>query len=105
VQTDAARTCELLLGLRDVTVLGVDERLRQFSQVGRQPIGKDDVGPPGECLRDSVLAVAGTPCPRCRRGASCRPTRRYRTSHRSTLPGRRAKTRRLKHVSANFTGP
>ena len=29
MQTDATRTCELLVGLRDVTVLGVDERLRQ----------------------------------------------------------------------------
>jgi|GEM_PF-3572663 hypothetical protein len=28
-KTDATRTCELLVGLRDVTVLGLDERLRQ----------------------------------------------------------------------------
>jgi len=33
VQTDATRTCELLVGLRDVTVLGVDERLRQPDEV------------------------------------------------------------------------
>jgi hypothetical protein len=76
VQTDATRTCELLLGLRDVTVLGVDERLRQLSQVGREPIGKDDVGPPGECLHDSVLAVAGTPCPQM-------PSRRVLPTHPS----------------------
>jgi hypothetical protein len=29
VQSDATRTCELLVGLRAVTALGVDERLRQ----------------------------------------------------------------------------
>jgi hypothetical protein len=33
VQTDATRTCELLVGLRDVTVLGIDERLRQPDEV------------------------------------------------------------------------
>jgi hypothetical protein len=33
VQTDATCTCELLVGLRDVTVLGVDERLRQPDEV------------------------------------------------------------------------
>jgi hypothetical protein len=33
VQTDATRTRELLVGLRDVTVLGVDERLRQPEEV------------------------------------------------------------------------
>jgi hypothetical protein len=33
VRTDAARTCELLAGLRDVNVLGVDERLRQPDEV------------------------------------------------------------------------
>jgi len=33
VQTDATRTRELLVGLRDVTVLGVDERLRQPDEV------------------------------------------------------------------------
>jgi hypothetical protein len=33
VQTDATRTCELLVDLRDVTVLGVDERLRQPDEV------------------------------------------------------------------------
>ena len=33
MQTDATRTCELLVGLRDVTVLGVDERLRQPDEV------------------------------------------------------------------------
>jgi hypothetical protein len=33
VRTDATRTCELLVGLRDVTVLSVDKRLRQPDQV------------------------------------------------------------------------
>jgi hypothetical protein len=33
VQTDATRRCELLAGLRDVTVHGVDERLRQPDEV------------------------------------------------------------------------
>ena len=33
MQTDATRTCELLVGLRDVTALGVDERLRQPDEV------------------------------------------------------------------------
>jgi len=33
VQTDATRTCELLVGLRKVTVLGVDERFRQPDEV------------------------------------------------------------------------
>jgi hypothetical protein len=33
VQSDATRTCELLVGLRDVTVLGVDVRLRQPLEV------------------------------------------------------------------------
>ena len=33
MQTDATRTCELLVGLRDVTVLGIDERLRQPLEV------------------------------------------------------------------------
>ena len=33
MQTDATRTCGLLVGLRDVTVLGVDERLRQPDEV------------------------------------------------------------------------
>jgi hypothetical protein len=33
VQTDATRTCGLLVGLRDVTVLGVDEKLRQPDEV------------------------------------------------------------------------
>jgi hypothetical protein len=37
VQTDATRTCELLVGLRDVTVLGVDERLRQPLEVCVDP--------------------------------------------------------------------
>ena len=33
MQTDATRTCELLVGLRDVTVLGVGERHRQPLEV------------------------------------------------------------------------
>ena len=33
MQTDATRTCELLVGLRDVTVLGVDEKLRLPDEV------------------------------------------------------------------------
>ena len=33
LQTDATRTCELLVGLRDVTVLGVDEKLRLPDEV------------------------------------------------------------------------
>ena len=33
MQNDATRTCELLVGLRDVTVLGVDEMLRQSLEV------------------------------------------------------------------------
>ena len=33
MQTGATRTYELLVGLRDVTVLGVDERLRQPDEV------------------------------------------------------------------------
>ena len=37
MQTDATRTCELLVGLRDVTVLGVDERLRQPLEVCVDP--------------------------------------------------------------------
>jgi hypothetical protein len=37
VQTDATRTCELLVGLRDVTVPGVDERLRQPLEVCVDP--------------------------------------------------------------------
>jgi hypothetical protein len=37
VQTDATRTCELLVGLRDVTVLDVDERLRQPDEVCVDP--------------------------------------------------------------------
>jgi hypothetical protein len=37
VQTEATRTCELLVGLRDVTVLGVDERLRQPLEVCVDP--------------------------------------------------------------------
>jgi hypothetical protein len=37
VQTDATRTCELLVGLRDVTVLGVDGRLRQPLEVCVDP--------------------------------------------------------------------
>jgi len=37
VQTDATRTCELLVGLRDVTVLSVDERLRQPLEVCVDP--------------------------------------------------------------------
>ena len=37
MQTDATRTCELLAGLRDVTGLGVDERLRQRLEVCVDP--------------------------------------------------------------------
>jgi hypothetical protein len=37
VQTDATATCELLVGLRDVTVLGIDERLRQPLEVCVDP--------------------------------------------------------------------
>ena len=37
MQSDATRTCELLVGLRDVTVLGVDERLRQPLEVCVDP--------------------------------------------------------------------
>ena len=37
MQTDATRTCELVVGLRDVTVLGVDERLRQPLEVWVDP--------------------------------------------------------------------
>jgi hypothetical protein len=37
VQSDATRTRELLVGLRDVTVLGVDERLRQPLEVCVDP--------------------------------------------------------------------
>ena len=37
MQTDALRTCELLVGLRDVTVLGVDERFRQPLEVCVDP--------------------------------------------------------------------
>ena len=37
MQTDATRTCELLVGLRDVTVLGIDERLRQPLEVCVDP--------------------------------------------------------------------
>jgi hypothetical protein len=37
VQTDATRTCELLVGLRDLTVLGIDERLRQPLEVCVEP--------------------------------------------------------------------
>ena len=33
MQTEATSTCEMLVGLRDVTVLGVDKRLRQPDQV------------------------------------------------------------------------
>ena len=37
MQADATRTCELLVSLRDVTVLGVDERLRQPLEVCVDP--------------------------------------------------------------------
>ena len=37
MQTDATLTCELLMGLRDVTVLGIDERLRQPLEVCVDP--------------------------------------------------------------------
>jgi hypothetical protein len=37
VQTDAILTCEVLAGLRDLTVLGVDERLRQALEVCVDP--------------------------------------------------------------------
>ena len=37
MQADATRTCELLVGLRDVTVLGVDGRLRQPLEVCVDP--------------------------------------------------------------------
>jgi hypothetical protein len=37
VQSDATRTCELLVGLRDVAVLGVDERLRRPLEVCVDP--------------------------------------------------------------------
>jgi len=37
VQTNATRVCELLVGLRDVTVLGMDESLRQPLEVCVDP--------------------------------------------------------------------
>ena len=38
MQTNATRVCELLVGLRDVTVLGMDESLRQPLEVCVDPL-------------------------------------------------------------------
>ena len=65
LQTDATRTCELLVGLRDVTVLGVDERLRQIT---------DDVG--------ERRGPRGPPRPS--------PGRNSGTRHRQDVPAQRS---------------
>jgi len=52
VQTNATRTCELLVGLREVTVLGVEERLRQPPEVCVDPQH------PGSLCRDPQKAGA-----------------------------------------------
>ena len=74
MQTDATRTCELLVGLRDVTVLGVDERLRQPLEVCVDPqspwIHRSIAIPEGSGpLFDAVTSKWGTP-PRIRCGRS-----------------------------------
>jgi len=73
VQTDATRTCELLVGLRDVTVLGVDERLRQPLEVCVDPqhLGSIALSRSQRVpvpLFDAVASKWGMP-PKCRSAA------------------------------------
>ena len=66
MHTDATRACELLLGLRDVTVLGVDERLRQPLEVCVDPQHPGSVALSRSQkvqvpLFDAVIKVGGCP--------------------------------------------
>jgi len=72
VQTDATRTCELLVGLRDVTVLSVDERLRQPLEVCVDPQHPGSIALSRSQkvqvpLFDAVTSKWGMP-PKCRFG-------------------------------------
>ena len=74
MQTDATRTCELLVGLRDVTVLGVDERLRQPLEVCVDPQHPGSIALSRSQkvqvpLFDAVTSKWGMP-PKCRYGCS-----------------------------------
>jgi hypothetical protein len=73
VQTDATRTCGLLVGLRDVTVLGVDEKLRLPDEVCvdlQHPwIHRPIAIPEGSGAQfDAVTSKWGMP-PKCRSGS------------------------------------
>jgi hypothetical protein len=61
VQTDATRTCELLVGLRDVTVLGVDERLRQPFEVCVDPQHPGSIALSCSLDEQSSMAVHSVP--------------------------------------------
>ena len=72
MQTDATRTCELVVGLRDVTVLGVDERLRQPLEVWVDPQHPGSIALSRSQkvqvpLFDAVTSKWGMP-PKCGRG-------------------------------------
>jgi hypothetical protein len=97
VQTDATRTCELLVGLRDVTVLGVDERLRQPLEVCVDPQHPGSIALSRSQkvqvpLFDAVPSKWGMPPKRCYTGATtgasteARPSRLQGTQNRARQP-------------------
>ena len=92
MQTDATRTCELVVGLRDVAVLGVDERLRQPLEVCVDPQHPGSIAlsrsQKVQAPFDAVTSKWGMP-PKCGLGAA---------TVASTDPSPHRRSRKGKHL-------